>query len=163
MTLNVTPGDPNANSYALQADADTFALARGFTSFWDACTVPQKEGFLQWATRLLDQLDWKGGRLTPQQALRWPRVAVLDQDGWLVQQSTIPKFLLNATCELAILLAVGDRTDDGGTLPISRVQVGTLSVDFNAKMPPEPRVIPKPVKDYVRPYLRSEGARLVRC
>jgi hypothetical protein len=45
---------------------------------------------------------WKGRRADATQALAWPRVHVRDEDGATVDETTIPRAIVQATCEAAL-------------------------------------------------------------
>jgi hypothetical protein len=57
----VTPGAPDANSYATVAEADAYNAARPYGTAWAALTPEAKEGALVYATLLLDgSFQWTG-------------------------------------------------------------------------------------------------------
>lgn len=131
MTLVATPADPSANSYVTTVEALAYHTSRLFNVDWTAASTASQEAALEWATRLLDRQDWKGRRKTIPQPLRWPRYTVYDLDGYLLDSETIPQFLKNATCELALLLLRGDRTLEAGTEGFTSIQVGPIKLDVN--------------------------------
>jgi hypothetical protein len=135
MTLNSTSGDPNAESYAAVADADSYWTARG-DSVWPAAADSDKEVALRKATAYLDDA-YRGrwiGIVTnagepavgttpgvPGQALSWPRaegsryrlrptflLPLQDAiEGVFIGQQQIPAQLVKATCEAARLVLTG--------------------------------------------------------
>jgi hypothetical protein len=140
MSLNNTPLDPDANSYASVAEADDYLLnRRGIqTAAWATLTTTQKEESLIWATQILDSIcEWAGAPRTFSQGLRWPRTGVrrkFDLD-WLDPDS-FPDILKDATAELAFSLQSSDRTKEPDLLGlgIASARVGVISVKLDAAM-----------------------------
>lgn len=166
LTVIVTPGASDANSYCSRAEADTYHEAHLYGSAWSSATDPNKDKALVWATRLLDeQIDWSGYAHSNEQALRWPRDGVLDRDGRLyLAETTIPTFLKNATAELARHLLVGDRTQER-SFGIQEVTADTVSVTFDKH--DEKPFLPPSVASLIGPYGMVQGhsggvAKLVR-
>jgi len=168
MTLIVTPGALDANSYCTAAEGDAYHATHLYASVWLAATVPNKEAALIWATRLLDeQVDWKGDPSTFSQALKWPRWGVYKDGssggysyGWFMaylSPDTIPQFLKNATAELARYLLTEDRTVER-SFGITSVKADTMQVDFD-KRDVKP-ILPPSVKSIVDRYgsLRGPGS-----
>ena len=149
VTLNANPGDPSANAYCTAAQADTYHATRGQNPEWAAIPdQPTKETYVMWATRKLDELDWYGGRRTVGQALRWPRAGLVDRDGYPVDYTGIPAFLVNATAEYAYQLWKQDWTQGQGPLVSRSIQVGSLRQEGEWFNP-----IPPSVVAIIRPYV----------
>jgi len=135
LTLNATAGSSAGNSYCTLASASDF-LQRNIhtTAAWSSLSTTNAETCLIWATSLLDkQMDWNGTKATDAQALRWPREAVSDSDGYAVDEDSVPKFLVEATAEYAKWLSVKDRTVEDPTRGFSRLEAGGLAAYINAK------------------------------
>ena len=91
-----------------------------------------KEAALVWASRILDYtFDWSGDKYTIEQAMRWPRWAVLDRDGQLFDSNEIPVELKNAASELARLLITTDRSAESGTEGLSKLKVDVIELTFD--------------------------------
>ena len=95
MALDNTAGSPTTDSYVSLADANAYHLAHGGAA-WDGPSVTDetKEAALRSAVRYLDNTyrgRWKGLRATATQSLAWPRRDVVDEDGFAIAASVIPK------------------------------------------------------------------------
>lgn len=147
MTLNTTPADPNADSYAALADTDAYFAALG-NLLW-AATDAIKENMLRRATRYFEnqyRTRWIGIRANQTQALAWPRVdgmrtllitivayPLLDIDGFQIGMNEVPLNIQRATMEVALLALGGAQLE--GTLSRDDQQIiGTRSqVDVMSK------------------------------
>jgi hypothetical protein len=107
MSLDVTVGGENAESYVSVADSKTYHAARG-NAVWANLSPSDDapyEQLLRKATQYIDahwRTWWKGRRADATQALAWPRDDVLDEDGATVDETTIPRAVTQATCEAAL-------------------------------------------------------------
>ena len=133
MALTITPGAPDANSYVSVAEAaGYFSLSYNRTA-WSEAGNSDKEKSLAEATRLLDLfVDWIGEIATDTQALRWPRVGVVDMDGRIVSDLTVPQSIKNITCELAYNILVNSGFDVSENT-VDKLRVGPISVDFDVQ------------------------------
>jgi hypothetical protein len=102
MALIVTPGAPDADSFASLEQADAYHSARGHGAWADAGD-DNKEAALRRATAYLSSsFSWRGYRLNRRaQSLAWPRHDVIDSDGDAVPFDAIPAEIVAATCEIA--------------------------------------------------------------
>ena len=158
MIFDATAGSATANSYATVAEADAYLAVRGDTSTWTALTTGQKENKLQWAAIILDTLTFRGTKSTSAQALEWPRINVLDRNGWSVID--VPVQLKNAQAEMAFRLIADDWT--AGLGPITQESLKVGPIEFGPK---SHRSIPAAVVALLRPFLAvipGSGGRLVR-
>ena len=117
-------GKANANSYAAVADGDAYFEGHLYASPWTTASEASKMAALVMATRLVDsQFQFCGFRAHSDQALQWPRTECLDPDRGLVTVSplapilsnfvpydSVPRAVVQATCEMARELIVTDRT-----------------------------------------------------
>ena len=117
-------GKVDANSYADVADADAYHAGHLYASAWTAATADQKTVALVMATRLIDaEFQFNGTRTTAGQNLQWPRAKCPEPDNVhvpisvllpipydYVQYDTVPKAVVQATCEMARELLIADRT-----------------------------------------------------
>ncbi len=161
-TLIATVGSDQANSYVSVSDADAYFANRTGTDKWDAASDDQKAQALIMATWRIDQEQFVGipvhplnGTISDQnQALRWPRYAALDDEGWEYHFDVVPQRVQNATCELALeILGGGTSLTDTGMEGFADVKLGTLSVtprsDFSAGQ------LPRNVRRFLGPLLAS--------
>lgn len=139
MTLVVTPGASNADSYASLADSNAYFSGRGVTAWTGTDSV--KEAALRKATSYLDNAyrdRWRGVRLNEDQSLAWPRcdaatyrsdigitTALFDSDGFEIPTDAIPTAIQRATMEAALLALAG--TDLEPALAASAVGIKSIS------------------------------------
>lgn len=110
MTLIVEDGTglANAQSYNAAADVGTYLTARGLDAPWVALSSTEKDIACVLATDWLENLKrlvWRGARLTAGQALSFPRIDVVDDDGFTLSAAPLPLRLRNAHAELCGILA----------------------------------------------------------
>ena len=131
VTVTVEDGSivANANSYASIATIDAWVLTNPHDSTWSALTDAQKNGYAVMSCRVLDeQMDWDGWQSDEDQALDLPRSGMIDKNGNFIDNDEIPTEVINAQCELARLLAIGDRTADNGMAGFKQIEVGTINL-----------------------------------
>jgi hypothetical protein len=154
LTLIATAGATNANSYCTVAEADAYHNYHPYASVWDAAEADQKVQLLVLATRIFDtECDWIGLIASQTQALRWPRVSAWDFDNRLLDPSTLPTLLRDATAELARWCLAKDRyqTIDDALGGIKSVKAGEVAVEFDRI--DRINLIPASVLALVRPLL----------
>lgn len=151
MSLDATPKGATSDSYATLEEANLYHSKRLHNDEWLSAPNTTKEAALQWATRLLDTFDWKGGKTTSTQALKWPRYDVFDSNSDELDNDTIPQFLVNAVSEYAWELIKGDREVDSDTKGIREVMAGEVIVKFDKfdRASKTPNSIYRIVKDYL--------------
>jgi hypothetical protein len=160
-------GLANANAYANAADGDAYHEGHLFATAWTAATLANKEAALVMATRLIDaEYQFNGVKATDVQALQWPRrqCRIPDYEDELPADS-VPKAVIEATCELARELLVADRTaaPDGEGLKYENTGTTQKGYDKNDTPP----IIPRLVQAHLAKYgallkSRSDAVRLVR-
>lgn len=99
-----------ATSFAALADADQYFENIG-NELWDDFSTEEKQIGLNRATAYIDSVYrtlWKGIRKTSDQALTFPRINIVDSDGYVLPASPLPTVLQNATFEMAVLAADTD-------------------------------------------------------
>jgi len=126
-------GDANANSYATEAEADTYFDDKVGGSTWIDGDSDDKIRALLQAAKRLDQFNWLGARATSTQALAWPRIGVMKRDsanvgyagygyygnypyglfGEQYAQDEIPQQIKDAQCEFAFAYLSGTYNDSG--------------------------------------------------
>lgn len=147
MTLNTTPGDPNADSYASLDDASTYFTNLGIATWasQDGVLMTQEEALRRAASYLDTQYNmrWRGLKSNETQALAWPRgdamrelwrvswlLPLLDQDGFPIDTQSIPMPVKYAQMEAALLILCGTDLQPtlirGGLVQSQISQVGPL-------------------------------------
>ena len=119
------------NSYVDMSDAVTYHEGRLHNDAWLNAGTTTREAALKWATRLLDAMSWQGEKTATSQVLKWPRTYVYNDNGDQLDTSTIPQFLIDATCEYALQLIKGDRESDTDTQGIMEVKAGEVEIVFD--------------------------------
>jgi len=166
-------GKADANAYADDADGDEYHEGHIYATAWTGATLAKKEAALVMATRLIDSLMQFGGtKESSEQALQWPRVGCLDRDGAagasgpaLVPTGTVPKVVLDATCETARALIIEDRTANpmGEGLKFSTLGDLQQSFDKADRRPMIPRLALEMLRRVGYEQARGSGSvRLVR-
>lgn len=144
------------NSYIDRADADTYFEDAIHAAPWTASSNDTKEDALVTATRMLDRQEWVGTKTNPLQALDWPRTGVTYSDGTAVDPLTVPQFILDATCELALALIVNpsiqSSTNSGSN--VKRLKAGSAEIEYFNSTSGAGR-FPTIVAELVNPYLAS--------
>lgn len=117
-----------ANSYVSDADYVAYAAARGVTIGADATTRKQE---LIKAMDFLESYrdEFKGTKLTRDQALQWPRYEVWI-DSYAIDSDTIPDELKNAQMEAAILSITTSLSPSGSVQNVQSESIGNLSVSY---------------------------------
>ena len=134
MTLTVTAGSADADSYVSLADAKSFWDDVGFA--YGDYSDTQIEQALRRATRWLDgryRRSFPGERTNGRtQALEWPRSSVVDVDGNAVASDAIPREIADATAEAAKREVAGTTLSPDVTLAdaVKRERVGPLETEY---------------------------------
>lgn len=129
MTLIVEDGTglANADAYASLSTVDAYATARGLSAWTGADAI--KEAAIREATVYLDaSYDWTGAILKTTQALAWPRSGAIDREGRVI--TGLPRRLVEACCELAVMKLSGALVSSRTTPEIQAVQAGTVAVTY---------------------------------
>jgi hypothetical protein len=164
-------GKVDANSYASVADGDAYHEGHLYATAWTSATADKKAAALVMATRLIDsQFQFGGTRANEEQALQWPRANCHDPDadGWnggTVNSETVPRGVVDATCETARALIIEDRTANpqGEGLKFSGMGELQQSFDKSDRRPVVPRVAIAMLEKFgERLGGRSGAVRLVR-
>lgn len=152
VTINATPADPNANSYATHAEADAYFESRlPIVPPWIASGEAVA---LVMATRVLNaglrpqrtyvppaaghdayyrvRRTWSGTPTTTTQKLAWPRTGMKDENGNVIDSAIIPNALKEAQAEFAGQLLKADTTLNNDVLVqgITSLRAGPVSLSF---------------------------------
>ena len=132
MSIDATVGGSSSDSYVTVATADSYHTTHLYSSTWTASTINNKERSLKMATRLLDErVTWTGTKNTNEQALRWPRASVTNNDSYSVPVTSIPAAIQNATAEFARHLIISDLTAQPEGKGIESLDAGAVSIKFS--------------------------------
>ena len=144
-------GRPDANTYADVADADAYHAGHLYATAWTGASPDNKAAALVMASRLIDaEYQFNGTRTTANQALQWPRAMCPEPDNVhvpisallpipydYVQYDTVPKAVVQATCEMARAMLIEDRTANplGEGLKFTGLGVNQTSFDKSDRRP----------------------------
>ena len=140
-------------TYCTVAEADAFLAWRG-SDAWSNATDDTKEGVLEAAVRVLDELPYRWSKSDSTQALRFPTVTNTDDDGNYV----IPDRVKEAQAEMALAM-LEDPDLLTGSGDIKQVAVpGAYSVTMQDRgngLTPFP--VPEAVLMRLKRYLFTHG------
>lgn len=149
VTLDPTDGGSSSNAYCTYAEATTYHAMRFLNTAWTDNVQPDCEKTIMWATRLMDQLNWRGRVNNFSQSLRWPRLGCVSREGFPVSYTTVPQVIKDACAEWAFYLLTEDRTlDEGGLVEVGG-KVGPIT---NPSMYVR-KSMPDSVRDMLAPFL----------
>ena len=117
-------GKVDANSYADVADGNSYHDGHLYATAWTGASDDQKAVALVMASRLIDaEYQFNGTRTNAVQGLQWPRAKCPEPDAIhvplavllpipsdYVRYDSVPKAVVQATCEMARELLIADRT-----------------------------------------------------
>lgn len=157
-------GLTNATSYVSVAEADDYLTVKPDATIagWVALTSGQKEDYLMWATRLLDQRGtFQGTKTVDESSLRWPRAWVYDRDGLLLPDDEIPEQIKAATVEIAFNLleqnvdpsSPGSSTSGG----IKSLKADVVEIEYFEGGSASNNAFPKGINDILAPLGSISG------
>lgn len=121
------------NSLASAEEADDYFVERNATA-WMAGTVEAREAALIRATAHLNGYAWAGQKVGGRaQLLAWPRYGTIDREGWPIDDTTIPREVKAACCEIALreLATPGSMTPDViMSQAVTREKIGAIEVQY---------------------------------
>lgn len=140
-------GKADANTYLLLEDMATYCAANLYTEAWERSEEVTQEAALKMATRLVDELfQFNGYKTNPAQALQWPRLQCPNPDitagvpglrfyppGSYLDETKVPKEIINATAALALELLAGNRLQDYSGQGVSEFKVGPIEAKLDKK------------------------------
>lgn len=131
-TFDSTLSTTTANSYVSVEYADDYFTAHQEKETWDCQTTEEKQAILVQATRRIDSEYFHGQKTVRTQSLEWPRNFIYDKDGYPISEDAHPKFLLWATCELALYYLNKDEREVTNSMKedMKRVKIGPLEYEF---------------------------------
>ena len=131
MALDATIGGAASDTYGTLAEADAYFASRQ-SGNWDGSDA-HKEMALRKAATYLDQRylgSWRGSRVFSAQLRAWPRVDVIDVDGFPILSTIIPVALKNAQFEAAAIIASGVDLEAAVNRAVKREKVGPIEVEY---------------------------------
>lgn len=157
-------GRSDANTYASEAEGDTFFAGHLYPDHWIApVNQPRRGAALAMATAIIDA-EWQfhGARAVAGQALQWPRTDCPDPDGASgasVADNVVPTAIVQATCQLALKLLQSDRTADpaGEGLWSEWTEFTGKRYDVKARRPVLPQWVQSYLLKYGVPVRRAPG------
>lgn len=98
-------GVDGANSYTTVSGVTTYAADYGLSA-WTATGITDtiRTQAIFKSMRYLEALSWKGVKYSEDQSLEWPRSYVYDRNDYLVDDDIVPQAVINAQCEIAVLM-----------------------------------------------------------
>jgi len=110
LILETGAGVTDANSYCSRAVADAYHDGRLNASAWQTAGEADKDKALAMATALLDEhRTWRGAAVLTREKPAWPRTDMVERTGIVIDSTTIPISLQEATAEFARRLIEADR------------------------------------------------------
>lgn len=132
--LVTTAGSASANAYVTSAVANQYHEDRpAADTSWSGASGDAKIAAILWATKLLDlHYEWNGFPINGTQSLNWPRSGLETQNGYTLDDDSIPNELQQATAEYARQLIAEDRAADSDieTQGIQEISVGSIALKF---------------------------------
>jgi hypothetical protein len=131
LVVETGTGNAGADSYISVSDFTARNTLRGVSLTGDNGTAEQ---ILLIAMDYIESLDYIGYKKTQSQALQWPRTDVFI-DGFEFADTSIPKEIINAQCEVAIAIDAGNSPIADLGRETKREKVGDIEVEYmdNAK------------------------------
>lgn len=163
MPIDATVGGTASNSYVSLEDANTYFSTRLHAETWTSASDADKEAALITATNIIDwYYTYKGGKTASTQALQWPRAGVTVGNETYPSNS-LPKELIMATCELAMVSIDEDVTADNALAGLRKVQAGPLMIQTaDNGRPPSTGQLPDAVYLLLKKFMDNAGIRVLR-
>src|SRR5215208_5039850 len=137
MAIIATIGGSTSNSYCTLAEAEIYFADRigkddngnwNKTSAGISRTDAEKSAALVTATRRIDEEQFRGFKVSTDQALKWPRVGVNDEDGIPFSTTSIPERVKQAVYNTARELLRADFIDENYMGNFSYFSAGTVQI-----------------------------------
>ena len=156
-------------SFVTVEQADDYFDRQFNNSDWFATNVQNEEALVT-ASGILNRLGWKGTATpTSTYPLAWPRNittfvplngtnVTLTDDRTATSFGTIPQFIQDATCELALHIirnGVNNLANDSGAPAVRDLTVGTIRLTFDLSDRKSYIDLPEIVYSIISPYLAN--------
>jgi len=123
LTVETGSGSSSSDSYISVADFESYNAARGYTLAGNA------EQLLLQAMLYVDNLSFKGWKLTKAQSLQWPRNGVYI-DSYAINTDEIPQQLIDLQCEVALSIDAGSDPLANVDRAVKREKVDVIEVEY---------------------------------
>ena len=128
-------GLSNANSYVTIEYANNYFSEHGITNWLDLEEGKKEIALINGTDFIDNSFKWRGKKATQEQSLSFPRVNIVDNDGYDV--AGIPEKLKQAVCEATILSANGTTLfatqNENGAVTSEKIGSLAFTYDINAK------------------------------
>jgi hypothetical protein len=153
-----TVGATNANCYISRTDAQTYFDGRLKVDEWTNASNDDKDRSLIMATGRLDQEEWRGGKYTNEQALKWPRHTTFDDSGYPYLTTAIPDVVEDATCELALVMLKSPTfLADSGLEGLEKIGIGSGAVSVEPRASAKAGALPENIVRLLRTVRRASA------
>lgn len=141
LVFDTTISSPTFNAYCTVAELEDYCAMKLNTNV-PAMSIGNKQALIVWASKLLNSVLWYGIKVDALQPMEFPRAWLPIEGGYTGDWSTdlnevyyfptnaIPRFLKDATAELATQLAVEDVTEDDGSSQLKSVKVDSIAIEY---------------------------------
>lgn len=129
LTLIATVGGITSNVYDTLANAEIYFEGRLNKSAWTGASSENKKASLVHATTVLDAEEYNGEKTIFAQRLKWARVNVEDDDGFIIEGTVIPKEMKEAMFELALVLLSSDIQEHSELAKFKVMKVGEITLE----------------------------------
>lgn len=161
-------GRSDANSLVALDVAKTYWDSRGvsYSAFTDDAL---NAALIRASAFLANAFTWQGIKVNMRlQTMPWPRFNTFDRDGWVVLQTEIPREVIAATCEIALVEAATPGAMAPSVVQSEKVrseQIGSIRVEyanlFTSASDARPTLVF--VNDLLDPFLATDvGIPLLR-
>lgn len=126
------------NSYASVDEADLYFEGRINSTPW--ADAESKDNALLSAALRMDQERYVGRKTDPAQTMKWPRMAVVDEDGQAVDPDVVPEAVKRAQFEQALYMLSLGTTDPSlptGLEPFKVLKTSTVTLEMKDQTPVE--------------------------
>ena len=132
---------PSANSYVSMEYADTYCMNRGYSDWLTQDEYTRKSAILKAMDYIDNLFTWKGRKMYKDQSLSFPRVDIVDNDGF-DRSGEIPEQLKRAVCEAAFYAysqtsLYGKVETSAGTLKVDRKKADVVEIEKQYYSPAE--------------------------
>ncbi|AXQ69183.1 head-tail adaptor Ad1 [Caulobacter phage CcrBL9] len=140
---------PDANSYSNIEFADDYVeMDIHRSGEWLGLDEDVKERLLARASKMLDsRVKWKGKKYDRDSGLQWPRIDVLDEDGYPISDDEVPQIVREATVEYAKYFMDEDVVAGSTISNYREIQVDVIELKINNET--NPALVPDVVKTMI--------------
>ena len=165
MALTVEDGSvvSSANTYVTVDYVDSYCDDLGLSD-WEDLTETEKEQAILRAMSFIESQSFKGVKTDVDNALKWPREGVYDEDGYAIDDDTIPDRLKKAVARAAYeecldANCLQQNIDKG----VKREKIDILETEYFIS-DSLPTTTYQAVNNYLKPYVKSSNqVSIVRC